>query len=74
MKRGKTTPTPAARIDIRSHGFALTEAARKATIPGAAWDKSCAFGITGGRGAGFKRLFMTPPPLEERIAALRQGA
>ncbi|MBK9654474.1 MAG: protease HtpX [Rhodanobacteraceae bacterium] len=32
-----------------------------------------AFGISGGVGAGLKRLFMTHPPLEERIAALRAG-
>jgi heat shock protein HtpX len=32
-----------------------------------------AFGISGGVGAGLKRLFMTHPPLEERIAALRNG-
>jgi heat shock protein HtpX len=30
-----------------------------------------AFGISGGVGAGVKRLFMTHPPLDERIAALR---
>jgi heat shock protein HtpX len=29
-----------------------------------------AFGISGGMGAGLKRLFMSHPPLEERIAAL----
>ncbi|WP_022951903.1 protease HtpX [Leucothrix mucor] len=29
-----------------------------------------AFGIAGGIGNGFKKLFMTHPPLEERIAAL----
>jgi heat shock protein HtpX len=33
-------------------------------------EKMAAFGIAGGGGAGFKRLFMTHPPLEERIAAL----
>ncbi|MCU0834630.1 MAG: protease HtpX [Chromatiaceae bacterium] len=32
-----------------------------------------AFGISGGVGAGLKRLFMSHPPLEERIAAL-EGA
>lgn len=33
-----------------------------------------AFGISGGLGSGLKRLFMSHPPLEERIAALqRQG-
>ena len=31
-----------------------------------------AFGIAGGRAAGFRRLFMSHPPLEERIAALQQ--
>lgn len=35
-------------------------------------DKMAAFGIGGGgAGSGLKRLFMTHPPLEERIAALR---
>jgi len=36
-------------------------------------DKMAAFGISGGMGGGLKRLFMTHPPLEERIAALKQG-
>jgi len=30
-----------------------------------------AFGIAGGRGAGLKKLFMSHPPLDERIEALR---
>jgi heat shock protein HtpX len=30
-----------------------------------------AFGIAGGEGSGFTRLFMSHPPIEERIAALR---
>ncbi|MDD4977578.1 MAG: protease HtpX [Gallionella sp.] len=34
-------------------------------------EKMAAFGIAGGGGAGIKRLFMTHPPLEERIAALK---
>jgi heat shock protein HtpX len=37
-------------------------------------DKMAAFGIAGGVGSGFKRLFMTHPPLEERIAALRAAS
>lgn len=37
-------------------------------------DSMAAFGISGSIGHGLKRLFMTHPPLEERIAALRQGA
>jgi len=34
-------------------------------------DNMAAFGIAGGGGSGIKRLFMTHPPLEERIAALK---
>ena len=34
-------------------------------------EKMAAFGIAGGGAAGLKRLFMTHPPLDERIAALR---
>ncbi len=34
-------------------------------------DRMAAFGISGGIGTGLKRLFMTHPPLEERIAALK---
>lgn len=36
-------------------------------------DQMAAFGINGGLGSGLKRLFMTHPPLEERIAALRNA-
>ena len=32
-----------------------------------------AFGIAGGEGSGLARLFMSHPPIEERIAALRAG-
>lgn len=35
-------------------------------------DQLAAFGISGGIGSGLKRLFMSHPPLEERIAALQQ--
>jgi heat shock protein HtpX len=34
-------------------------------------EKMAAFGIAGGGASGLKRLFMTHPPLQERIAALR---
>ncbi len=36
-------------------------------------DQLAAFAISGGIGSGLKRLFMSHPPLEERIAALKQG-
>jgi heat shock protein HtpX len=39
--------------------------------PGPLPDKMAAFGISGGKAAGLKKLFMTHPPLEERIAALK---
>jgi heat shock protein HtpX len=39
-----------------------------ATLP----DQLAAFGISGHRGTGLKRLFMSHPPLDERIAALRR--
>lgn len=32
-----------------------------------------AFGITGGMGHGLKKLFLSHPPMEQRIAALRQA-
>jgi heat shock protein HtpX len=34
-------------------------------------DKMAAFGISGRRGEGLRRLFMSHPPIEERIAALQ---
>lgn len=37
-------------------------------------DQLAAFGINGGLGSGIKRLFMSHPPLEERIATLRRQA
>jgi len=40
----------------------------QATLP----EQMAAFGISGGR--GFARLFMTHPPLDERIEALRAGS
>ncbi len=36
-------------------------------------EKLAAFGISGAGAGGIKRLFMTHPPLEERIAALKAG-
>jgi heat shock protein HtpX len=41
---------------------------------GALPDKMAAFGIAGGKAAGLKKLFMSHPPLEERIAALRNAS
>jgi heat shock protein HtpX len=35
-------------------------------------DQLVAFGITGGVAEGMRKLFMSHPPLSERIAALQQ--
>jgi len=37
-------------------------------------NQMAAFGINGGIGGGLKRLFMSHPPLDERIAALQQAS
>lgn len=37
-------------------------------------DQMAAFGINGGVGSGFKKLFMSHPPLDERIDALKRLA
>ena len=46
---------------------ALQRAHEPKDLPG----EFAAFGISGGLGAGIKKLFMSHPPLEQRIAALR---
>ena len=48
----------------------LKRSSEKPELP----DQLAAFGINGGLGGGLKRLFMTHPPLDERIAALKQAA
>jgi len=63
-----------ARLAGRHNMIAALEALRRAHEPAALPEKMAAFGIAGGGGAsGLRRLFMTHPPLEERIDALRQG-
>jgi heat shock protein HtpX len=37
-------------------------------------DQMAAFGISGNVGRGLKRFFMTHPPLDERIEALRRAS
>jgi heat shock protein HtpX len=48
----------------------LKSAHEPSTLP----DSVQAFGISGADSMGFKRLFMSHPPLDERIEALRAGA
>lgn len=50
---------------------ALQRLRSEAEMPTPLPDSMKAFGITGGKTTGWKKLFMTHPPLEERIAALQ---
>jgi len=57
----------------REKMIAALERLKQAHEPSRLPDQIKAFGISGGQGWGIKRLFMTHPPLDERIAALRAG-
>ena len=62
-----------ARLAGKQHMIAALERlqlAHKRTEPEPLPDRMAAFGISGGK-SGMMRLFMTHPPLEERIAALK---
>ncbi|MGH8134819.1 MAG: protease HtpX [Steroidobacteraceae bacterium] len=59
-----------ARLAGRNNMIGALEALKRgqaAALP----DRLAAFGIAGGAGQGFRKLFMSHPPLDERIAALR---
>jgi heat shock protein HtpX len=51
--------------------IAALEALRRAHEPAQLPNQMAAFGISGRPAGGFMRLFMSHPPLEERIEALR---
>jgi heat shock protein HtpX len=57
----------------RGKMIAALQALQRAHEPHDLPGEFAAFGISGGLGSGMKRLFMTHPPLEERIAALQAG-
>ncbi len=59
-----------ARLAGRNNMIGALEALKRGH-QGALPDRMAAFGIAGGVGQGFKKLFMSHPPLDERIAALR---
>jgi heat shock protein HtpX len=58
----------------RGNMIGALEALRRAQHREGLPDQMNAFGIDGGVPTGLRRLFMSHPPLEERIAALRQQA
>jgi heat shock protein HtpX len=60
-----------ARLAGREKMIAALERLKQTYEPSQLPDQIKAFGISGGMGRGFKRLFMSHPPLDERIAALK---
>ncbi len=63
-----------ARLAGRNKMIAALERLRQLHEPSQLPSEMAAFGINGGLGEGLRRLLTTHPPLEERIAALRQQA
>ena len=55
----------------RDKMIAALQRLKQAHTPSQLPDQIKAFGISGGQGWGIKRLFMSHPPLDERIEALR---
>ena len=63
-----------ARLAGRGKMIAALERLRQLHEPSQLPSQMAAFVINGGLGAGLRKLLMTHPPLEERIAALRRQA
>ncbi|MBM5811356.1 MAG: protease HtpX [Gammaproteobacteria bacterium] len=61
-----------ARLAGRNNMIGALEALQRSQ-PEALPDRMAAFGIAGGGAAGLRRLFLSHPPLAERIAALRNA-
>jgi heat shock protein HtpX len=62
-----------ARLAGREKMISALEKLRAVHQPTQMPDQLAAFGIRGGMGQGIKKLFMSHPPLEERIMALKAG-
>jgi len=58
----------------RQKMIAALERLKQGAAPADLPDQLAAFGIAGGLGSGIKKLFMSHPPLDERIEALRRSA
>lgn len=63
-----------ARLSGRNNMINALERLKSAHEASALPKQFAAFGISGGGAGGFARLFMSHPPLDERIAALRANA
>ncbi len=63
-----------ARLAGRGKMIAALERLQRLHEPSQLPSQMAAFGINGGLGEGLRKLLMTHPPLEERIAALRRQA
>lgn len=72
-KREFRADAGAAALAGREKMIAALQRLQAAHGPAQLPDQLAAFGIAGGGAEGLKRLFLSHPPLEERIAALRAG-
>ena len=61
-----------ARLAGRDSMIGALRGLQRLQAPGSLPESMRAFGISAGRAAGLKRLFVSHPPLEERIAALQK--
>lgn len=57
----------------RDNMISALERLKTGTVQEPLPDQLAAFGFSGGIGGGIKKLFMSHPPLDERIEALRRG-
>ncbi len=62
-----------AALASRQKMISALERLKQSTNPQPLPDQLAAFGISGGLGSGIKKLFMTHPPLDDRIEALRRA-
>ena len=62
-----------ARLSGARNMIGALEALKRAHDPAPLPEKMAAFGINGGAPTGFRKLFMSHPPLDERIQALRRA-
>jgi heat shock protein HtpX len=72
-KREFRADSGGAKLASRDKMIGALEALKRAHEPSQLPQQMAAFGINGGLASGFKKLFMSHPPLDERIAALKSG-